>query len=324
MKLAKLPLLTSVLVTVSPSADTTPYITTSEVYGPFDGTKDETISLIANGNYADCRLFVTYKNEKYGTILASEKTLISYYSPDEEGRFDYTLRTSGRISGDGLRVIFNVSKAKGIGAIQEILLYPTNPKTIYSYQYRNSPYIGENNSFKIEGIDEVRNYEEYQFENTVDYISNAPENYLDISEISFTYDDGNELINPSENVFLRFKDVDGLFPLLTADEEGYMNIPLRCVQNGRDINFEFVGPFYYRPLFNYISLTPGTRLQQTPYFLLPKAGFKKMENYEIFIKMNNFGRCKNKVIITLQFFKDRNYVGLCTDSSFCIVGGIKE
>lgn len=324
MRATKLPLLVSILVVSSPKVDTTPYITTQIVYGPFDGTKDEIISLQAHGDYADCRLYVTYKNEKHGTTLASEKSLLSYYSPDSEGVFNYTLRTSGRINGDGLRVIFNLSKTKGEGAIQEILLYPTNPKTIYSYQYRSSPYKGENNVFKIEGINSIRNYEEYQFENTVDYVANSPENYLDISEVSFTYDNGNELINLDENTFLRFKDNDGLFPLLTPDEDGYMNIPLRLVQNGEDINFEFKGPFYYRPIFNYISLTSGVRLQKTSYFLLPKGGFKGMESYDLFIQMNDFGRLKNKVIIPLSFFKDRNYIGLCTDSSYCIVGGIRE
>lgn len=327
MKFAKLPVLTSIMFAISPRVDNSPYITTSCVYGPFDGSQDEIITLVAHGDYTDCRLFVTYKNEKYGTILGSEKSLISYYSPNSEGEFNYTLRTSGRINGDGLRVIFNLSKEKGTGTIQEILLYPTIPQVIYSYQYRNSSYRTYNTTFKIEGRDLIRNYEEYQFENTIDYIANTPDNYLDIREINFTYDDGNELINKEEDMFLIFKDNDSLFPLLEEDEEGYMKVPVKCIQNGSDINFDFIGPFYYRSVFNYITLTPaisGIRLYKTDRFILPKVGVRKLENYDFSIEMNNFGRNKNKVIIPLTFFKDRNYTGLCSDSSYCIVGGIRE
>ena len=324
MKIVRLPLLAIMSITSSLRVDTTPYITTIGVYGPFSGDGNETISLVAHGDYSGCRLFVTYTNYRTGAILASERSTIEYYSPDENGVFNYTLRTSGRINGDGLRVAFNLSKEKGSGVIQEVVLYPTNAETVYSYQYRKKPYLCPYKTFQINGKTEIRNYEEYSFENTIDYISNSIDNYLDIREVSFSYDNGNELINKENDAYLRFKDSDNLFPMIAPDEDGYINIPIKCIQNDKDISFDFNATFYYTKINGFISLTSRPRAVTTSYFMLPKTGVKKMEDYDFFIEMNNFGRCKNKVIIPLQFFKDRNYTGLCTDSNYCIVGGIRE
>lgn len=322
MRVVRLSLIVPMLLSASIREDTTPYITTLSVCGPFD--ESEYISLKANGDYTGCRLFAIYSNVKTNSILATERSTIEYYSPDENGVFNYLIRTEGRVTKDGLRIKFSLSQTIGTGIIQEIVLYPTNKETIYSYQYRNTPYRTYDHTFQIIDKNTIRNYEEYQFENTIDYITNSVDNYLEIGEVSFSYDNGNELINLDSNKYLRFRDPNNLFPLMEKDDDDFINVPLKCVQKGSDIFFDFNCIFFYTKSNGYISMNARPKATRTTNLILPKAGIKKLEDYDFTIEMDYFGRCGNKVIIPLQFYKDRNYTGLCSDSNYCIVGGIRE
>ena len=127
-----------------------------------------------------------------------------------------------------------------------------------------------------------------------------------------------------EVVAIKVLDLDNIFPYLAKDNNSYIYIPLECVQNGKDITLKYKNHFYFNPSTLDISEVGKSGFVETDKFYIPKGKLKQLENATFAVEMNEFGRSKMNIVIPLTFIKDRNYLGLCSDSSHCIIGGIRE
>ena len=294
-----------------------PYLKNTSVYGAFSNDKNYTINFTLVGSFDVLSFTASYYNNRTNARLAVD-TRDLY-----DSSFSYELRTKNKMNNDGLRVEFTLDNGLDTGT-QTIILYPTNPTDVYSYLYKDNYFYSNNTVFKLTSRNNVRNYERMIFRDTVDYITNSIDNSLDLSEISFSYDDGNELPNMSVNKYLRFRDEYNLFPYISAEANSYKQIPLKCLQSGETISFEYKNVMYYDPASLQMSLTNREGYQSTTNFYLPKTSITQLETYDFEIYMPSFGRSLNNVHIPLQFYKDKNFAGLCTNSNYCIKGGLKE
>ena len=264
-----------------------------------------------------------YYNYRTNSMLIDESYKLSEYL-ESDLTLEYTLKCKSRLNSDGLRIVFSTENSAGTEKTsKQVIIYPTNGDTIYSYQYVNKAYTIDNRIFKIES-DTIKNRESVRFENTVDYLTNDVDNAIDISEVSFTYNEGINLINKTVNKYLKILDLDNIFPYLSKDANGYINVPLECVQNGIDISLKYKNRFFYNPSTLDISFTGRSGFIETDKFFIPKGKLKLLENATFAVEMMEFGRSKFNIVIPLNFVKDRNYLGLCSDSSHCIIGGIRE
>ena len=278
-----------------------------------------TFSSISDRHY----FCIKYYNNRTNALLVNESYKLSdYVEPDKT--MEYSIKSKGKLNNDGLRIVFSTENSSGLEKKSKtIRLYPTTNETIYSYQYVNTAYVVDERIFKIES-ESIKTKESVRFENTIDYLTNDVYNAIDISEVTFTYEEGFYLINRVSNNYLKILDLDNIFPYLTRDSNGYIYIPLECVQNGKDITLKFKNHFYFNPSTLDISTYERSGFVETEKFYIPKGKLKLLENATFAVEMNDFGRCKFNIRIPLTFVKDRNYLGLCNDSSHCIIGGIKE
>ena len=292
-------------------------------YGPFSSDADGYVifkfSSTSNRHYFCAK----YYNNRTNALVVNESYKLSTYL-EEDLIMSYSVKTKDRLNSDGLRIVFSTENSSGKEKKEKtVIIYPTTPETIYSYQYVNTTYTIDQRIFKV-ASDTIYTKESVRFENTIDYLTNDVYNAIDISEITFTYEEGFDLINKKSNKYLKILDLDNIFPYLTKDSNGYISIPLECVQNNKDITLKFKDQFFYNPLTLDMSFYGRTGFNKTDKFYIPKGKLKLLENATFAVEMNNFGRCKFNIIIPLSFIKDRNYLGLCSDSSHCIIGGIKE
>ena len=303
--------------------DTYIYFYNESYYGPFS-SEYNVMTTFSFSTTTDRHYFcVKYYNNRTNALVVNESYKLSDYL-DANNRLEYTVKCKDRLNGDGLRIVFSTENSSGKEKrTKTVVIYPTSPETIYSYQYVNTAYIVDQRIFKITN-DKTYTKESVRFENTIDYLTNDVYNAIDISEVTFTYDEGFNLINKGFNKYLKILDLDNIFPYLTKDSNGYINIPLECVQNNKDITLKFKNSFYYNPSTLDISTYSRSGFTKTDKFYIPKGKLKLLENATFAVEMNDFGRCKFNIIIPLSFIKDRNYLGLCSDSSHCIIGGIKE
>ena len=264
-----------------------------------------------------------YYNNRTNALLVNESYKMDEYVSSNL-TMEYTIKCKGKLNEDGLKIMFSTENENGgEKKTKTVRIYPTTNDTIYSYQYVNSAYSVKDRIFKID-VNKIYSKESVRFENTIDYLTNDIDNSIDISEVTFTYDEGFSLINKTVGKYLRILDLDNIFPYISKDANGYINIPLSCEQNNKDITLKFKNHFYYNPSTFDISLSNRNGFIETDKFYIPKGKLKLLENATFEVEMYEFGRSKFNIIIPLTFVKDRNFLGLCSDASHCIIGGIKE
>ncbi len=316
------PFLPPVIPIIDDSVDQVDFYTDT-YYGGFSNSENATITIHFNKTTDRHYFIVKYYNHKTNALITNDSYKLSDYL-NSNLTFNYTLRCKGRINNDGLRVIFSTETSEGKERVNKtIRIYPTIDDTIYSYQYVNTAYTVEERIFKLNTTG-VKQKESVRFENTIDYLTNDVNNAIDISEVTFTYDEGFPLVNKGLNKYLRILDLDNIFPYLSKDSNGYISVPIECEQNKKDISLKYKFHFYYDPNTLEVSFKSRSGFIETDKFYIPKGKLKQLENATFAVEMPYFGRSGFNVIIPLTFIKDRNYLGLCSDSSHCIVGGIRE
>lgn len=292
-------------------------------YGAFSNEYNSMVSFYFSSTSDRHYFCAKYYNNKTNALVINESYKLSDYL-DSNLKLEYTIKCKDRLYEGGLKIVFSTETSVGKEkTTKKVTIYPTITDKIYSYQYVNTAYKVNNRIFKMDLFGTYTS-ESVQFENTIDYLTNDAYNAIDISEVTFTYERDMDLINKDADKYLKILDLDNIFPYINKDENGYIYIPLKCVQNKSDITLKYKNHFYYNPETLEISTYYRSGFEQTDRFYVPKGKLKLLENATFAVEMNDFGRSKMNIVIPLTFIKDRNYLGLCSDSSHCIIGGIKE
>ena len=208
---------------------------------------------------------------------------------------------------------------------QPIFLTSTLTYSITSSNYKNKPFEILNTTFAL-SKDGCEQKEYYQFKNTVSEISIDKNNYLDLSELTFTYGKGEKLPNPMKNTYLEIFDPNKkLFPYIsTRDSGGFLQVPLCLLQNKEEITFDLMN--------NALSFDPkklemcdySAKLKGATFFYIPNDKLDGLLKSIVRIRLYNFGRNTVEVTIPLKFTLSKNVIGECVDSEYCVIGGIKS
>ena len=292
-------------------------------YGSFSNAANKMVKFKFSTKTSRHYFYIRYYNNKTNALLVNDSYKLDDYL-ESDLSLEYTIKCKGKLYNEGLKIVFSTETIDGKEKKSKaVVIYPTISDTIYSYQYVNKAYTIDNRIFKIESND-IKTRESVRFENTIDYLTNDVNNAIDISEVTFTYDEGFDLYNKSGNKYLKILDLDNVYPNIIKDSNGYIKIPLVCIQNGKDITLKYKDHFYYNPTTLDVSLTYRNGYIETDKLYVPKGKLKLLENATFAVEMPEFGRSLINIVIPLTFVKDRNYLGLCSDSSHCIIGGIRE
>ena len=291
--------------------------------GPFNINESPTVRFyvhnIREGNYVYVYYYygtntnyVIRNRVKPGTIVNGVATI------------DYTLQFQNRLLDQGMHLSFQVtdtSSTANVLAKQDIYIYPFAQELSVSVsQLPQKELFLNQNTFHFLSDGTVINEERMNFKNTIDSLSNTSDNVLDISELSFTY---NETIPNFSKAYLFIEDLHNIFPYISKDSDSYFKIPLSMSKVGEDIYFDYQGSFYYQPDSLEMSITPRGGFKQTQTFYLPVSIDESFESNDMYVFLEDFGYCKSDIKIPLRFYLEKQYLGLCDLSSFCIKGGLK-
>lgn len=301
-----------------------PYIYTNEIYGAFDSETNKEIEIYGFA-VANQTLKIEYYHNTNNTLLGVAN--LQFPSGVALIRsLNYIVRTKERLSNSGLRLVFSlINKKDECVWTSTVLLYPSVNDSIISTSYKYNPYVINNRTFKLESDGSVSHTSEYyQFLNTVESISIKDDYSINLEEISFTYCNGEKLINKDEDMYLVFDDKDHSFTSIDCDINGKVKIPLKAVQNGNEITFDYKNKMYVNPSSLEMSLEPKFGFEETDNFYISPNKQPQISSNSIEIYLHNFGRNNIDVHIPLNAAFSNSFIGSCYDSDFCIDGGIKK
>lgn len=298
---------------------THPLISTG-VYGPFDGTTNPTLRFQLNRSGAGFNAILSFYYYDTGTRYGTKK-----YDLDEvvtNNAFDVSFVLKNRMAnGVSVRVSTEYKSETNVKSTN-IVLYPTTSDKIYSYNYRNTSYNISNRAFKIEN-NAVYTDEKVNFKDTIDYLTNDIENAIDVSEISFTHISKLPLNDTSGYLYIEDED-NSLFPNLEHSDNG-VKFPIKAVKNSNDVSLVTNFTYYYNKLTLAMAKTKlNANFISTKKIYIKKTMMSSLENKTIYVRLPSILKSGTTIEIPLQFIKDKNFVGLCSDSNHCIIGGIKE
>lgn len=320
--------LTSLLVI---SASVTPvlnsYLLTDTMYGGSDGQSDINMKFIIKNPSKSNYMTIAYRYlDTNANFINYRYDMLESDIQDNVITLDYVLETRGRMDNGGIKLQIYIKTNKNRTVFSKnIILYKRGSHNIVSTQYRDEPYIITRESFALtEPKGNLIEKEGVQFADTIDTLTYATDNSLDLSEISFTYMNGFSLQGYEGDSYLVIKDNANMFDMWEKTNSLVM-VPLKILQDNENISFDFRDLMYYRDGEYHMSNTPLFGHRNTHKFYLPPDRLNDLAEEDVWIECHDFGRSKMSIKIPLQFDGGgKGFFGSCDSSSYCINGGVKE
>lgn len=301
----------------------------SPVYGPFDGTEKQTITVTYN--YVSSTSISVIGGIKVYKVSEPTKHFYSVYETTgyrtiKKGKYNFslTLDFSKFLFDEEIIVKFFVQKRTILKEIvsRSCRLKKPSPNVVklddknnFESKLDNYTICFENNEKKNEFVSALNlqkgNYFLINSYGVIDF------------NIYVTY---RFIKNPKlKSAYLEFDDTENLFPNLNK------------VNNLRIIPLERL--FY---LGDYFYIVPSSSLYYNPSTLdmsfQNKSGFKKVgqklyfppnkrkviSSYSFSLVLEEFGNCMTTYKYDFNFTFGKNYLGDCSSSDYCVVGGIKN
>lgn len=196
-------------------------------------------------------------------------------------------------------------------------LKPVESKTINPGDYLNSKY--EISDVVVDPDDYLFSHvESFTFKKFLDYFDTDHYYRIDVAQFSINYSCPKKFVETYG--VLSFTDYDKLFPYLdNADQVPSFDIPITAYQSGTKINFKFKNTMYVHPKTLEMSFIPRNGFVATKYFYLPRNKTKQMLNQLFTLKMEKFGYGQINFSWDVRYINNRNLIGDCNNSDFCVV-----
>lgn len=289
------------------------------LYGPFSNDDpNPTIEMSYNSPVSDIYEYVEIS--KIGSSSPLYRKTIENHTIDSSGRinFSFVLPLDDYFLDSGIRITFNfASRSSGYNNFATYIeLYPRKKVFINSAQTKTYSISGTMFKFPYfdAGVTEV-----YDFNDTVSTFQNKDYFKLPLDGISFKYTLGSEDFT-CKNCYLTTDNPYGFFNNFIKD--GIVKIPLKCTYYSQKVYFSFKDIMYVNKDTLYMSATSLYNYQQTKNFYLPRNKGLYMDNTKFTIVMEGCGRNDTTINIPLTYYSLRNHFGNCSDSDYCIRGGI--
>lgn len=302
---------------------------TSGVYGPFNGG--------SNSSYVD----ITYKHS--GSITTAIAKLEIYSIPTKlEAVYSNVYREY--VPGTKYYFTFNVDIDKYIlpnGVNVWFLIYEKDTNNILFYDSETVyPAIKENirlnnlNNYIYTSIDYLFTFntsllvtqKNHEVINFSPFINNIfyQEEYGRVSFNNYIiYKFGKDLSDEGE-IYLSFDDKYELFPYLkNVDGKKVIEFTFKkrsSLSTYYDIS---LSPLYVNLQTYEVSYLPRSGFVSTDTFYFPKNKKEEIENMFFQLSFKNFGASKSDYVYDGTFAFNKNHIGNCSNSSYCVNGEIK-
>ena len=218
----------------------------------------------------------------------------------------------------------------------KVILLDSSSKELSSYTFSLKPITKERINVSdylrtyYQAVDTVVDPDKYSTSNSEKYIFNGfidyfnEDNYyrLNLNKLKITYSCPKPF--PGCSAKLRFTDYNNIFPNLNNGNLFLpFQIPLRTVVNGSQISFDFPEQMYVNPKTLEMSIVAKPDYRLTKYFYLPINKKESLIDQVFTLDVSNFGHNKVSFSWGITYLNDRNLIGDCYNSDYCVVGEIE-
>lgn len=299
------------------------FITSFSYIGPFiEGTDDYTIS--SNVSPTISNTSIREKMRVYlidGSIVKTEVKEAHSVKKNVDYSLTFTLPFKSALTKRGLNIVIDFLNSSNESLqnfsfnIKPIQPTRINPKDYLNDYYSVSDIIVDPDNYKTVAS------EQYKFDSFIDYFN--VDNYyrLRLDNIIITY--SSVLECPPGLAHLHFVDYLKLFPYLDNNEEvPTFDVPLTVTRTKSSTNFNFPSNMYVKPKSLEMSLVARPGFVTTKYFYLPINHCSDLLDQTFTIVVDKFGHNQNSFSWDVRYINNRNLIGDCANSDYCVVGEI--
>ena len=165
--------------------------------------------------------------------------------------------------------------------------------------------------------------EKYKFDLMLDYFNTDNYYRLSLNDLVITYESSKEC--PAGLAHLHFVDYLKLFPYLDNDNTvPEFDIPLTIIQSNNRVLFSFPSKMYVKPGSLEMSLDARPGFVETSYFYLPVNHCQDLLGQTFTLEAESFGHNRNNFSWDIRYINNRNLLGDCHNSDYCVVGEINN
>lgn len=257
-------------------------------------------------------------NARTLSLVSSDSQNINTKSGEAKSVY-ITLPLYGRVKSDGVKIelnfVYNKQQITTTG-----IIYPYVKPNFNAKFYHQSRLELSNIFFKVTNT-EIVTGEWFNFIDTLEFLSVGDRSNLDFSEISFRY--------PSSLAFrydyaeFHIKDYNNIYPnLIKVNQE--VVVRMKCSQKGSLITFSPNDNLYVNKDTLEMASFPKANYVATNEIYVPLGRLEDFAEDECYILLRNAGYSYSDITIPFTFFYDKNFIGECYMSDYCIVGGVLE
>ena len=234
----------------------------------------------------------------------------------------FTLPLKDWLTKDGISIEINLlnSTNEVIYNIASFNLKPYSKTRVLVKDYLREPYII--NDVVVDPDDYSANHQEtFLFDGFIDYFNVDSYYRIDLDDIYLTYSCAKPF--PNTTGTLSFVDYDKVFPYLDKEKVlTVVEVPIETYENNGKIRFKFKDLMYVDPKTLDMSLVARPGFQLTRYFYLPINKCQKLVDQTFNLVMSDFGYGKINFTWGLRYTNERNLIGNCHNSDYCVVGEV--
>ena len=313
------------LLRIPPVIEIRKFITSFSYIGPFEeGANDYTLSgrITPTSNQYDLKeRMKVYVID--GTIVKTEVKDLHDVSKNETYILTFTLPFKSALTKKGLRVEIDfIGLGQGILQSLSFNIKPIQPQRINVRDYYD-------NYFSVNDIViDPDNYvsgasEKYKFNQFIDYFNVDSYYRLRLDNIFITYESVKTC--PLGSAHIHFVDYLKLFPYLDNDDEvPTFDIPLTATSSINGVFFSFPSIMYVKPQSLEMSLVARPGFVSTKYFYLPVNHCRDLLDQTFTLVVDSFGHNRNSFSWDIRYINNRNLIGDCSSSDYCVVGEVNN
>ena len=264
-----------------------------------------------------------YEVFKFGTIetpnIYSTKTAVHVAPLSSATTLSVTMPTSTLLNENGMMVTISIYNSEDTLYIEKsFTIYPipsetVDPTVVGSYQ---SKII----SVKITSNKITNTSDSYTFTNIKSYFNNTIYYRLPIEEFLFTHVDAGELTYG--NCYMSLIGYQRYFPAL-SHFLSTAKIPLKLVKKENGYGLDFANTLYVEKSTLKMTTSAREGYVATNNFYLPVNFRDELSDLKVYFVIEDLGISKLKMSWKTTCLMDNAFIGDCSDSEYCIVGGVK-
>jgi len=301
------------------------YQLSSSIYGPFKKHCDnQNLQIdISSSSLIEQNVYFLFKiTDDNNIVVAQSKSTNAVISKFKNGKVSINLLTQAYLNDNGMNVLFYLIDSNSSNNLlsSSFQVFPIKSNTYNPIEYSQSHIFEYSTSFKFANSGIITYQEKYIFNDFFDYFLIDTYYRLLINQYCFSYQYINDLTY--RKAYLILPDSFDNFCYIETDNYGQIVVPLSLIKDNDKYSLSFPSMMYVNPNTLEMSITKISGFSITSYFYLPINHLKDLSESTFTFVIEGLGYAQSNFIWTASFLAYQGLIGPCSNSNYCIVGGI--